>query len=323
MSTPHASSPNSSPDLGGEIRPGGLRALTDISDLSDGEIREILGRTADFGVSPGEADPAMDGVVLNLFFEPSTRTRASFEMAAMRCGLGAMHFGWEGSSGSKGETLVDTVRTLDAMAPDVIVVRHASSGAAGFLAEHVEARVVNAGDGCRAHPTQALLDAATLRARLGRIEGLTVSIVGDIVHSRVARSTLQVLTRLGAGVRLVGPPSFAPRELEGLGCEVCHSLEEGIEGADVVYVLRVQRERLGGGAGLSNGEYARRFGVTEERLRLAGPDAVVMHPGPANRGVEATDAVLDGPRSLMGDQVAWGVPTRMAVLEWALEEAES
>jgi aspartate carbamoyltransferase catalytic subunit len=253
--------------------------------------------------------------LINLFYEASTRTQASFEIAGKRLGADVMNMSVARSSESKGETLLDTAMTLNAMRPDIIVVRHSQAGAAHLLARKVDCSVVNAGDGAHEHPTQALLDALTIRRNKGRIEGLTVAICGDILHSRVARSNILLLSALGARLRLVGPSTLAPDSLEGLGASVFHDMRRGIAGADVVMMLRLQRERMSGALTPSAREYFHFFGLDEEKLSHAAPDALVMHPGPMNRGIEIDSAVADGERSLIREQVEMGVAVRMAVLE--------
>ena len=252
---------------------------------------------------------------INLFYEASTRTQASFEIAGKRLGADVMNMSVARSSESKGETLIDTAITLNAMRPDIIVVRHAQAGAAHLLARKVDCSVVNAGDGAHEHPTQALLDALTIRRNKGRIEGLTVAICGDILHSRVARSNIVLLSRLGARLRVVGPSTLAPEGLARLGVDVFHDMRRGLESADVVMMLRLQRERMVSGLAPSAREYFHFFGLDEEKLAYAAPGALVMHPGPMNRGVEIDSAVADGERSLIREQVEMGVAVRMAVLE--------
>jgi len=252
---------------------------------------------------------------INLFYEASTRTQASFEIAGKRLGADVMNMSTAKSSESKGETLLDTAMTLNAMRPDIIVVRHAQAGAAHLLARKVDCSVVNAGDGAHEHPTQALLDALTIRRNKGRIEGLIVAICGDVLHSRVARSNILLLGALGARLRVVGPSTLVPRELERLGVEVHHDMARGLDGADIVMMLRLQRERMSGALVPSSREYFHFFGLDEEKLARAAPDALVMHPGPMNRGVEIDSSVADGPRSLIREQVEMGVAVRMAVLE--------
>jgi aspartate carbamoyltransferase catalytic subunit len=252
---------------------------------------------------------------INLFFEASTRTQSSFELAGKRLGADVMNMSVANSSVKKGETLIDTAITLNAMRPDIIVVRHAQAGAAHLLARKVDCAVVNAGDGAHEHPTQALLDALTIRRAKGRIEGLTVAICGDVLHSRVARSNLILLSCLGARVRVVGPTTLMPTGIGQMGVEVFHTMQEGLRDADIVMMLRLQRERMQGAFIPSTREYFRYFGLDEEKLAYAKPDAMVMHPGPMNRGVEIDSGVADGPQSLIREQVEMGVAVRMAVLE--------
>jgi aspartate carbamoyltransferase catalytic subunit len=252
---------------------------------------------------------------INLFYEASTRTQASFEIAGKRLGADVMNMSVAQSSEKKGETLIDTAMTLNAMRPDIIVVRHSQAGAAHLLARKVDCSVVNAGDGAHEHPTQALLDALTIRRNKGRIEGLIVAICGDVLHSRVARSNILLLGALGARLRVVGPSTLVPRSLERLGVEVHHDMARGLDGADIVMMLRLQRERMSGALVPSSREYFHFFGLDEEKLARAAPDALVMHPGPMNRGVEIDSSVADGPRSLIREQVEMGVAVRMAVLE--------
>jgi aspartate carbamoyltransferase catalytic subunit len=253
--------------------------------------------------------------VINLFFEASTRTRTSFEAAGKRLSADVVNVSSSGSSVSKGETLFDTAKNLEAMRPDAIVIRHSVSGAPHFLARHLRCAVVNAGDGLHEHPTQALLDAYTIRRHKGRIQGLTVAIVGDIQHSRVARSNAHLLGKLGAHVRFCAPWTLMPKGAETFGVEVVTSLDAALDGADVVMMLRIQRERLVDAMIPSTREYSRTFGLGLRTLARAKPDAIVMHPGPMNRGVEIDDAVADGSRSVILDQVEAGVAVRMAVLE--------
>ncbi|MGH6848008.1 MAG: aspartate carbamoyltransferase catalytic subunit [Methylocella sp.] len=253
--------------------------------------------------------------LINLFFEASTRTQASFELAGKRLGADVMNMPVATSSIRKGETLIDTAMTLNAMRPDIIVVRHAQAGAVHLLAKKVDCAVVNAGDGAHEHPTQALLDALTIRRNKGRIEGLTVAICGDILHSRVARSNILLLSALGARVRVAGPSTLLPPGIERMGVEVFRDMRAGLEDADIVMMLRLQRERMQGGYVPSAKEYFRFFGLDEAKLWYAKPDALVLHPGPINRGVEIDSAVADGPRSLIREQVEMGVAVRIAVLE--------
>jgi aspartate carbamoyltransferase catalytic subunit len=289
--------------------------LLSIDDLSDDEIATILReaeRWFEFNRQPRRNDHRLDGLtVLNAFFENSTRTLLSFEIAAQRLGAQMVTMQVEHSSIKKGETLEDTARTLNAMRPDCLVIRHGTSGAPRAVADIMDCPVINAGDGTGEHPTQALLDAATLMRRFGRIEGLKVAICGDLAHSRVARSNGKLLPRLGAEVRFAGPPSLLPPDFEGSG-----SIDEAVAGADVVMMLRIQRERLDEDLNDGPGEYLARYGLTAERMSRAAPGAVVMHPGPINRGVEIDGALADDPeRSLITLQVEMGVAVRMACLE--------
>ena len=293
--------------------------LLSIDSLTDRQIAAILERATHFFVANRErrfSDALRGKIVFNLFYENSTRTAMSFATAAHRLGASAIALSVAHSSVKKGETLEDTARTLNAMRPDALVIRHRENGAPVTVAEIVEAPVLNAGDGTNEHPTQALLDAATIRHRLGRIEGLKIAICGDIRHSRVARSNAKLLPRLGAEVRLAGPRELMPPDVPQL------SIDDAIAGADVVMMLRVQRERLESELGDKPGEYLERFGLTEDRLRTAAPGVVVMHPGPMNRGVEIADFVADDPeRSLITLQVEMGVPIRMACLEMVVGAA--
>jgi aspartate carbamoyltransferase catalytic subunit len=292
--------------------------LLGIEELSVGEIQLILDTASSFkeiAARPIKKVPTLRGrTVVNLFFESSTRTRASFEIAEKRLSADTISFASAGSSVSKGESLLDTARTLEAMAPDILVMRHASSGAPHFVARMCRTKVVNAGDGMHEHPTQALLDAFTIRERKGKLEGLRVAILGDILHSRVARSNLWLLGKVGAEVVLAGPPTLMPPGVERLGARVARTVDEAVEGADVVMMLRIQTERLSGNAFPSAREYFRLFGLTPERLARAQSNAILMHPGPMNRGVEIDSALADGPDSVILDQVANGVAIRMAVL---------
>ncbi|HEY8009340.1 MAG TPA: aspartate carbamoyltransferase catalytic subunit [Methylocella sp.] len=253
--------------------------------------------------------------LINLFFETSTRTQSSFELAGKRLGADVMNMSVATSSVKKGETLLDTAMTLNAMHPDIIVVRHSQAGAVHLLAKKVDCSVVNAGDGAHEHPTQALLDALTIRRNKGKIEGLTVAICGDILHSRVARSNILLLSALGARVHIVGPSTLLPPGIERLGVKVFRDMRPGLEGADIVMMLRLQRERMQGGYIPSAKEYFRFFGLDEAKLKHAKPDALVMHPGPINRGVEIDSNVADGSSSLIREQVEMGVAMRIAVLE--------
>ena len=252
---------------------------------------------------------------VNLFFEASTRTQSSFEIAGKRLGADVMNMSVASSSMRKGETLMDTAVTLNAMHPDILVVRHHASGAVELLARKVDGSVVNAGDGTHEHPTQALLDALTIRRNKGRLEGLLIAICGDVMHSRVARSNIILLNTMGARVRVVAPSTLLPIGIERMGVEVARTMQEGLQGADIVMMLRLQRERMNGSFVPSSGEYFRFFGLDQKKLAYAKPDALVMHPGPMNRGVEIDSIVADGAQSLIREQVEMGVAVRMAVLE--------
>jgi aspartate carbamoyltransferase catalytic subunit len=289
------------------IEPLAADEITAILDLAD-TFREISER-------PIKKVPTLRGkTVINLFLEPSTRTRTSFEIAAKRLSADAINISGSSSSVVKGETLLDTARNLEAMRPDVIVLRHAHAGAPHQIAEHVSAAVINAGDGLHEHPSQALLDCATIRRHKGRIAGLTVAICGDVAHSRVARSDAIALQRLGAKVRVAAPRTLLPAGFDRLGAEVFDRLEPALDGADVVIMLRIQKERIGSGLFPNTREYSRYFGLGPRLLERARPDAIVMHPGPMNRGVEIDPAVADGPRAVILDQVTYGVAIRMALL---------
>ena len=292
--------------------------LLGIAELSVAEIERILIAAESFAEvaeRPVKKVPTLRGKsVVNLFFEPSTRTRVSFEIAAQRLSADVVNFATAGSSQSKGETLSDTARTIASMAPDFVIVRHPHAGVPAMLARELACGVVNAGDGAHEHPTQALLDAMTIRRHKGSISGLTVAMIGDITHSRVVRSNIHLLTRLGARVRVAGPRTMVPAGVETLGVEVHHALESAIADADVVMMLRLQLERQTRFLFPSLREYSHLFGLTAKRLELAKPDAVVLHPGPMNRGVEIASDVADGPRSVILEQVGQGVAVRMAVL---------
>jgi aspartate carbamoyltransferase catalytic subunit len=298
-----------------------LKHLLGIRELSAEQITHLLDTAETFrDVSKREIKkvPALRGrTVINLFFEASTRTRTSFEIAAKRLSADAVNISVSTSSVSKGETLLDTARNLEAMAPDCIVIRHSSAGAPQHLARFCSAAIVNAGDGSNEHPTQALLDALTIRERLGRIEGLKVAIIGDILHSRVARSNVYLLAKLGATISVAGPGTLVPAEFGELiehGVRVERSIDEAIAGADVIMILRIQRERQSDAFFPSMREYAVHYGLHLRHLSLAAPDAIVMHPGPMNRGIEIASEIADGGRSLILDQVTNGVAVRMAVL---------
>jgi aspartate carbamoyltransferase catalytic subunit len=293
--------------------------LLGIADLTRDEIQQVLD-TADamreIGERPIKKVPTLRGkTVVNLFYEPSTRTRTSFEIAEKRLSADTLNLAVSASSVLKGETLVDTARNLEAMAPDVIVLRHQSSGASHLLARICRSRIINAGDGMHEHPTQALLDAYTIRQHKGRLDGLKVVIVGDLLHSRVLRSNVLLLTKLGAEVWVCGPPTLMPPGIERLGVRVSTSVDEAVVDADVIMLLRIQQERMHDGAFFpSLREYFQVFGMTEKRVARARPDVIIMHPGPMNRGVEIASEVADGPYSVILEQVANGVSIRMAVL---------
>ena len=302
-------------------KPYRRRDLLGIRDLTADDIIGILDTAENFSeISNREVKkvPTLRGkTVINLFFEASTRTRTSFELAAKRLSADAVNISVAASSLSKGETLIDTAMNLDAMSPDCIVVRHSSAGVPHQLAKVSRAAVINAGDGSNEHPTQALLDAMTIREHKKTISGLKVAIVGDILHSRVARSNIQLLTKLGATVRVAGPKPLVPsdfRHLVNNGLEVCSHIEDAILAADVVMILRIQRERQDSAFFPTLREYAIHYGLTNERLELAKTDAIVLHPGPMNRGIEISSDVADSSRSLILDQVKYGVAVRMAVL---------
>ncbi len=292
--------------------------LLGIEHLERDQIELIL-ETAEHMQEIGTRDvkkvPTLRGrTVVNLFFEPSTRTQTSFEIAGKRLAADVVNFSVSSSSLSKRESLLDTAKTLDAMDPDVVIVRHKVAGVPQRIADVLEAPVINAGDGAHEHPTQALLDMLTVFQAKGRIEGLTVAIIGDIAHSRVARSNIYGFTRLGAEVRVAGPPTMLPPHIEDLGVKAYSSLREVLDGVDVVMALRIQNERLGGGIFPSVREYSSTFGLDRAKLRFARPDAIVMHPGPVNRGVELSHDLADHRPSVILDQVRNGVALRMALL---------
>ncbi|MHB8878023.1 MAG: aspartate carbamoyltransferase catalytic subunit [Myxococcaceae bacterium] len=292
--------------------------LLAIEGMERPAIEALLERAAEHKRSMGAArrkTPLAGKVVANLFFEDSTRTRSSFEIAAKLLGAEVLNWTAKGSSTSKGETLLDTVRNIDAMRPVAMVIRHSSSGAPALASRHVKCAVVNAGDGTHEHPSQALLDAFTLREAFGSLEGRTITIVGDILHSRVARSNLHCLKALGARVVACGPPTMLPEGLEELGCRVTSDMGQAIEGADAVMMLRIQLERQSESLLPSAREYARLYGLSETRAWRLKPGAVVLHPGPINRGVEMGTEVADGPQSVILSQVENGVAVRMAILE--------
>jgi aspartate carbamoyltransferase catalytic subunit len=283
--------------------------IADLLDLA--ESYALLNRSG-----KTQRDLLKGRTLINLFFEDSTRTRTSFELAGKRLGADVINMSVSTSSVNKGETLLDTASTLNAMQCDLLVIRHAQSGAPALLSQKVDAAVINAGDGTHEHPTQALLDALTIRRHKGRLEGLVVAICGDIAHSRVARSNIHLLTTMGSRVRIVGPPTLIPADAARLGVEVFHDMKAGLKDADVVMMLRLQRERMSGGLVPSAREFFRFYGLDAEKLAVAKPDSIVMHPGPMNRGVEIDSAIADHPtRSVIGEQVEMGVACRMAVLD--------
>ncbi|AUM73140.1 aspartate carbamoyltransferase catalytic subunit [Paracoccus jeotgali] len=296
------------------------RHLLGIEPLSPSDITSILD-LADSYVALNRrtikrADALAGMTQINMFFENSTRTQASFELAGMRLGADVMNMSMAQSSLKKGETLIDTALTLNAMRPDLLVVRHPQSGAVNLLAEKVNCAVLNAGDGRHEHPTQALLDALTIRRAKGRLHRLTVAICGDIAHSRVARSNLLLLGKMESRLRLIGPATLMPAGAAELGCEVYEDMREGLQGADVVMMLRLQRERMDGGFIPSEREYYHRWGLNADKLACAAPDAIVMHPGPMNRGVEIDGTIADDiNRSVIQDQVEMGVAVRMAAMD--------
>ena len=296
------------------------RHLLQIEGLHPPEIDTMLDLAESYALlnrsGKTQRDLLRGRTLINLFFEDSTRTRTSFELAGKRLGADVINMSVSTSSVNKGETLLDTAATLNAMNCDLLVVRHGDSGAPALLARKVDAAVINAGDGMHEHPTQALLDALTIRRRRGRLEGLTVAICGDVLHSRVARSNIFLLSAMGSRVRVIGPPTLMPADIERLGVEVFHDMREGLRDCDIVMMLRLQTERMTRGLIPSFREFFRFYGLDAEKLACARPDALVMHPGPMNRGVEIASDVADDPvRSLIKEQVEMGVAVRMAVLD--------
>jgi aspartate carbamoyltransferase catalytic subunit len=287
-----------------ELEPGGIKLILDTA----AGFKDILGRDI-------KKVPALRGkTAVNLFYEPSTRTRTSFELAAKRLSTDVINFSVSTSSVVKGETLKDTALTIQALGADFIIVRHSSSGVANFLAKNLKASVVNAGDGTNEHPTQALLDLFTIKEIKGSIKGLEVVIVGDILHSRVAKSNIYALKKLGANVRLVGPPTLIPTYISELGIEIFSDINKGLKDADIIMIMRIQMERQGKGFFPTTDEYFKNWGLTEERISKADKDVVIMHPGPMNRGVEISSEVADGQKSVILEQVTNGLAIRMAVL---------
>lgn len=296
----------------------GRTHLLGLGDLSRGGIETLLDSARSFAeISERSVKkvPTLRGkTVVNLFLEPSTRTRVSFELAAKRLSADTLNISGSASSVVKGESLLDTARTLAAYSPDIVVLRHKAAGAALLLTQHIDASFVNAGDGAREHPTQGLLDLYTVREHFGHLEGLSISIIGDVAHSRVARSAIIGFSKLGAQVTVCGPPTMIPKGIESLGCTVTYSREEAVSSADVVMLLRIQKERLSEELFPSDREYRRVYGVDDDVLRMAKPHCMIMHPGPVNRGVEICPDVADGKRSLILNQVKNGLAVRMAVL---------
>jgi len=294
------------------------RHILGIDHLSTQDIHHILTTAESFkeiSSRPIKKVPTLRGsTIINLFFEPSTRTRLSFEVAAKRMSADTFNISASTSSTTKGETLIDTAKNIAAMNPDTIIIRHSFSGAPHMLTRYIDAAVINAGDGTHEHPSQGLLDMMTVQEHKGRLDGLKIAIIGDILHSRVAHSDILGFTKMGSKVCVYGPSTLIPRGLDRLGATVCSSLSEVVEGADVVMTLRIQKERQNDSLFPSFREYARRFGVTSEVVSLAKPDALVMHPGPINRGIELMPDVADGRRSVILDQVTNGVAVRMAML---------
>lgn len=294
------------------------RHLLDLQSLTAEEITIILDTARSFkainGRSIKRVPPLRGKTVVNLFVEPSTRTRISFELAAVRLSADVINFSAEASSLKKGETLRDTIRNLEALNADIIILRHSASGAPHYLARFASAHIINAGDGAHEHPTQGLLDTFTIRERKGRVAGLNVTILGDILYSRVARSNIWALLKLGAKVTLCGPPTLVPKVFEQFGCRVTWDLEEALRDADVVNLLRIQHERQRVTMFPGLGEYTALFGLNQARMKWVKPDALIMHPGPINRGVEIEGEIADGPQSVILEQVTNGLAVRMAVL---------
>lgn len=317
-------SSNTSAGNASTIPPFQHRHLLGIAQLNQVEIVELLDRAdkmVPISRQPRKVHPTLTGKTqINLFFENSTRTKASFEIAGKRLGALVVNMSVKTSSVSKGETLIDTAATLNAMQPDVIVVRHSAAGAVELLSQKVGCSVINAGDGVHEHPTQALLDALTIRRHKQRISGLTVAICGDIANSRVARSNLMLLNAMNVRTRVIAPRTLLPKGIENIAAEVFTDMREGLKGADVVMMLRLQHERATGHMIPSTREYYHFYGLDAEKLALAKPDAIVMHPGPMNRGVEIDPAIADGPQSVITEQVEMGVAVRMAVLDALLGE---
>ena len=322
----HSSRPKSASTGPGETgaaafqpKPFSLKHLLGIEGQSPSDINHLLDRADRMVAISRQVEkkrPTLSGrTLINLFFENSTRTQSSFEIAGKRLGMDVINMAVQSSSVKKGETLLDTAVTLNAMQPDLLVVRHHAAGAAALLSQKMECSVINAGDGAHEHPTQALLDALTIRRSKGRIEGLSVAICGDIAHSRVARSNIHLLNALGAQVRVIAPSTLLPGHIEELGVTTFRKMEEGLPGCDVIMMLRIQTERMAGSFIPSAREFYRHFGLNAKRVALANPDAIVMHPGPMNRGVEIASSIADGLQSVIVEQVEMGVAVRMAVME--------
>ncbi len=311
--------------VAGPFPPYPHRHLLGIAGLTYPDIANLLDRAEtaiDLSRQREKKRSVLRGLTqINLFFEASTRTQASFELAGKRLGADVMNMSVASSSVKKGETLIDTAMTLNAMRPDLLIIRHQAAGAAALLARKVACSVINAGDGAHEHPTQALLDALTIRRHKGRLDGLSVAICGDILHSRVARSNIILLNTMGAQVRAVGPSTLMPTGIAKMGVTVHTRMEEGLAGADVVMMLRLQRERMAGAYVPSVREYFRHFGLDAAKLALAKPDCLVMHPGPMNRGVEIASDIADGSQSVIEEQVEMGVAVRMAIMEALMEPA--
>jgi len=292
--------------------------LLGIKELSQEEVNLILDTAAGFKDVLGrdiKKVPTLRGrTAVNLFFEPSTRTRTSFELAAKRLSTDVINFSVPTSSVVKGESLIDTALTVQALGADFIIIRHSSAGVPHLLSKELRASIINAGDGTNEHPTQALLDAFTIKEKTGKIAGLTIAIVGDIAHSRVAKSNIHCLTKLGAKVQLIGPPTLIPKEIEAMRVKVFHCMEDGLKDVDVLIMLRIQMERQGKGFFPSIEEYSKNWGLTSERLAHAKNNVIVMHPGPMNRGIEITSEIADGPNSVILEQVTNGIAVRMAVM---------
>jgi aspartate carbamoyltransferase catalytic subunit len=292
--------------------------LLGIKELSQEEVNLILDTAGGFKDVLGrdiKKVPTLRGrTAVNLFFEPSTRTRTSFELAAKRLSTDVINFSVPTSSVVKGESLIDTALTVQALGADFIIIRHSSAGVPHLLSKELRASIINAGDGTNEHPTQALLDAFTIREKKGQIRGLTIAIVGDIAHSRVAKSNIYCLTKLGAKVRLIGPPTLIPKDISSMRVAVFHSMEDGLKDIDVLMMLRIQMERQGKGFFPSIEEYSKNWGLTSERLARARHNVVVMHPGPMNRGIEISSEIADGPNSVILEQVTNGIAVRMAVM---------